>query len=97
MEELAERLVRLETEVSDSARRIAHLEKTSDELLSVMIETSRISQSVSELKNVVAEVRTEVKNLAARPANRWEKFIAAAIAAVTTGIVTAILANLLVR
>lgn len=50
-----------------------------------------VNEKVDNLKSDMTEVKTDIKSISARPGQWWDKLVAAAIGAVSTGLIAAIL------
>ncbi len=50
-----------------------------------------VNEKVDNLKSDMTEVKTDIKSISARPGQWWDKLVAAAIGAVITGLIAAIL------
>lgn len=50
-----------------------------------------VNEKVDNLKSDMTEVKTDIKSISARPGQWWDKLVAAAIGAVLTGLIAAIL------
>ena len=86
-------------EALDSAKsahhRIDGLETEIKDIRGLTAAMARMDQKVDGLDSDVKEIKAEVKAITARPGKWWDKLVAAAIGAVGTGIVAAILAAIL--
>mgnify|MGYP000992881781 CR=1 FL=1 len=86
-------------EALDSAKsahhRIDGLETEIKDIRGLTAAMARMDQKVDGLDSDVKEIKADVKAITARPGKWWDKLVAAAIGAVGTGIVAAILAAIL--
>jgi TPP-dependent trihydroxycyclohexane-1,2-dione (THcHDO) dehydratase len=92
-------LVDIAQEALDSAksahRRIDGLEAEVKDIRGLTAAMARVDQKVDGLDSDVKEIKADVKVITSRPGKWWDKLVAAAIGAVGTGIVAAILAVIL--
>lgn len=83
----------------DSARsahkRIDSVEKDVRDIRQLTAAMARVDERVEGLDNDVKEIKADVKAITARPGRLWDKLIAAAVGAVATGFITAVLALVL--
>ena len=56
---------------------------------------ARLDGEMKEIKTDVSEIKDGMKKVAARPGQWWDKLIAAAIGAVASGLVAAVLSQIL--
>lgn len=86
-------------EALDSAKsahkRLDGLDAEIKDIRNLTTAMGRMDEKVDNLKSDVDEIKSDVKVIAARPGQWWDKLIAAAIGAISTGIVAAILAQIL--
>lgn len=87
------------TEAYDSAKsahkRLDALEKEVNDVHELAKAMATVSTNVDNLTKDVDEIKTEVKKVAERPKNWWDKLVAAAIGAIGSGIIAAVLAQIL--
>ncbi|MVB11835.1 hypothetical protein CAFE_25630 [Caprobacter fermentans] len=83
-------------EALDSAKsahhRIDGLEDEIKDIRGLTAAMARMDQKVDGLDSDVKEIKTDVKAITARPAQKWDWFTKAIITALATGLVAAILA-----
>ena len=86
-------------EALDSAKsahhRIDGLEDDIKDIRQLTAAMARVDVKVDGLECDVKEIKSDVKAITARPGQWWDKLIAAAIGAIATGIVAAILTQIL--
>lgn len=87
------------TQAHDSAKsahkRIDTLEKKVEDIHELTSAVSRVNQKVDDLAGDMGEIKAEVKKVAGRPAQWWDKLVAAAIGAIASGLAAALLAQIL--
>lgn len=94
------------TQARDSAKsahkRIDTLEEKVDDLheltaavASVNTKVDDLANDMGEIKENVKEVTEDVRKVTERPAQWWDKLVAAAIGAIASGLVAALLAQIL--
>lgn len=71
--------------------RIDALEAEVKDVRGLTIAMATVNEKVDNLKSDMDEIKTDVKTITIRPGQWWDKIIAAAIGAISTGIVVAIL------
>ena len=76
-------------------RRIDGLEKEVGDLRTLTNAVGKMGERLDGVKSDVEEIKTDVKDITSRPAKLQEKLIAAALTALATGLVGAILALIL--
>lgn len=86
---------KLTAEIQDIQQRFQEHSKTMDDLRNLAIGIARIDGEVKCIKNDVQAIKEGVKQNATRPRMWLDKIIAAGIGAVTSGIVAAILSQVL--
>lgn len=91
--------VNIAQEALDSAKsahkRIDKLETEVKDIHVLTASIARVDEKVDNVCKSVDEIKTDVKRFSEIPTQRYEKFIGAAIATLTTGLVGAILALIL--
>jgi len=75
--------------------RIDQLEVEVKDIRGLTTAMGRMDEKVDNLKADVNEIKADIKEITKRPAMWWDKLIAAAIGAIATGIVAAILSSIL--
>lgn len=75
--------------------RIDELDSEIKDIRGLTAAMARVDEKVDGLEGDVKEIKSDVKAISARPGKWWDKLVAAAIGAVATGIVAAILAAIL--
>lgn len=99
-------LGRVDDSVKSAHKRIDELGKRFDSQISVMnqkidnltplnTDMATMRLEVKDIKLDVSEIKTDLKQVTARPAKWWDKLIAAAIGACASGIIAAILTQIL--
>jgi TPP-dependent trihydroxycyclohexane-1,2-dione (THcHDO) dehydratase len=88
-------LVDMAQEALDSAKsahhRIDTLEAEVRDIRGLTAAMATVNEKVDNLKSDMDEIKSDVKAITDRPGQWWDKIIAAAIGAISTGIVAAIL------
>ena len=87
------------TQAFDSAKsahkRLDSLEKEVKDIHALATAMSAMSEKVDGLSADVREVKTEVQKVTERPARWWDKLVAAAVGAAVSGVVAAVLAQII--
>lgn len=76
-------------------KRIDALEREVKDLRTLTLAIAKVDSKVDNIKEDVEEIKQEVEKVTARPAQWWDKIVAAAVGACASGIVAAILATIL--
>lgn len=88
-------LTRLASQALDSAKSAHHrldaVEAEVKDIRSLTAAMAAVNQKVDSLKSDVDEVKSDVKSLAGRPGQWWDKLASAAIGAIAAGFAAAIL------
>ncbi len=79
---------RLDSKIDSVSQKVDNLTTLTTAVATLQLETKDIKLDVSEIK-------TDLKQVTARPAKWWDKLIAAAIGACASGIIAAILTQIL--
>ena len=87
------------TQAYDSAKsahkRLDALELEVKDIHELTASMKVMNEKVDTLTDNMSEIRTEVRKFSQRPAQWWDKLTAAAIGAVVSGLVAAVLAQIL--
>lgn len=87
------------TQAYDSAKsahkRLDRLEQEVSDIHELAAAMSSMSEKVDGLTEDMGEVKKEVKKVAERPVKWWDKLVAAAIGAIASGLVAAVLTMIL--
>lgn len=78
-------------------KRIDTIEKEVSDIHELAAAMAKVNTKVDGIINDMGEIKTEVKKVSDRPRIWWDKLIAAAIGAIATGIVGAILSVILIK
>ena len=65
------------------------------DLRTLTLAIAKVDSKVDNIKEDVEEIKQEVEKVTARPAQWWDKLIAAALGALASGIVAAVLTQIL--
>lgn len=76
-------------------KRLDSLEKEVSDIHELTASMKVVSEKVDDLTGDMDEIKTDVKKFSQRPAQLWDKLTAAAIGAVSSGLVAALLAQIL--
>lgn len=76
-------------------KRIDALEREVKDLRTLSLAIAKVDSKVDNIKEDVEEIKQEVEKVTARPAQWWDKLIAAALGALASGIVAAVLTQIL--
>lgn len=76
-------------------KRLDMLEKEVSDIHELTASMAAINTKVNTLASDMGEIKTEVQKIAERPSKWWDKLIAAGIGAVASGLVAALLAQVL--
>ena len=76
-------------------KRIDALEREIKDLRTLTLAIAKVDSKVDNIKEDVEEIKQEVEKVTARPAQWWDKLIAAALGALASGIVAAVLTQIL--
>ena len=76
-------------------KRLDMLEKEVSDVHELATATATVSTKVDGVVKDMEEIKTEVKKVSDRPKGWWDKLVAAVIGAAASGIVAAILAQIL--
>lgn len=95
MEDMAVEVAKLQQRQSVSEHRISDLEGEVKDIRQLTTAVVQVNNKVDNLKTDVTELKSDVKSLNARPGKWWDKLASAALGALATGIVAAILALIL--
>ena len=76
-------------------KRIDALEREVKDLRTLTLAIAKVDSKVDNIKEDVEEIKQEVEKVPARPAQWWDKLIAAALGALASGIVAAVLTQIL--
>ena len=76
-------------------KRIDALEREVKDLRTLTLAIAKVDSKVDNIKEDVEEIKQEVEKVKARPAQWWDKLIAAALGALASGIVAAVLTQIL--
>lgn len=90
-----EELGALASRTKSAHKRIDDLEKKLDDIHALAVGVARMDEEMKNIKTDVSEIKDDMKKVAARPGQRWDKLIAAAIGAIASGLIAAILTQIL--
>lgn len=88
-------LGRISDSVASAHKRIDAVEHEVKDLRTITLAIAKVDSKVDNIKEDVEEIKQEVQQVTARPGQWWDKLIAAALGALASGIVAAILAQVL--
>ena len=95
MENMAVKVAALKQRQTVSEHRIADLEGEVRDIRTLTAAMARVDEKVDDLRGDVEEIKSDVKDIAARPGRKWDKLVAAVIGAVGTAPATSLLALIL--
>ena len=90
-----EELGKLVSSVHSAHKRLDEQAKKLDGIHTLALSMARLDGEMKEIKTDVSEIKDGMKKVAARPGQWWDKLIAAAIGAVASGLVAAVLSQIL--
>ena len=90
-----EELGKLASSVHSAHKRLDDQEKKLDDIHTLAVGVARLDEEMENIKADVGEIKDDVKKVTARPGQWWDKLIAAAIGAVASGIIAAVLSQVL--
>ena len=90
-----EELGKLISSVHSAHKRLDDQEKKLDDIHTLAVGVARLDEEMENIKADVGEIKGDMKKVAARPGQWWDKLIAAAIGAVASGLVAAVLTQIL--
>lgn len=82
-------------EAKSAHNRIDSLEKKVEDIHELASAMAAMKVTVDNLTSDVGEIKAEVKKVSERPVQWWDKLVAAALGAIASGIIAAILANVI--
>ena len=85
----------LTSSVKSAHKRLNDFEKKLDDIHTLALAVARLDEEMENIKTDVCEIKDDVKKVTARPGQWWDKLIAAAIGAVASGVVAAVLSQVL--
>ena len=85
----------LMSSVKSAHKRLDDQEKKLDDIHTLALGVARLDEEMENIKTDVSEIKDDVKKVTARPDQWWDKLIAAAISAVASGLVVAVLSQVL--
>ena len=94
MEELNERILKLEERAKSNTHRINDLEADNKALHQLATSVEVLATKQETIEANVTEIKDDVKSLKALPASRWEAILKAALTAVIAGLVGFALARM---
>ena len=94
MEELNERILKLEERAKSNTHRIDDLEADNKALHQLATSVEVLATKQETIEANVTEIKDDVKSLKALPGRRWEAILKAALAAVIAGLVGFALARM---
>ena len=94
MEELNERILKLEERAKSNTHRIDDLEADNKALHQLATSVEVLATKQETIEANVTEIKDDVKSLKALPGSRWEAILKAALTAVIAGLVGFALARL---
>lgn len=94
MEELNERILKLEERAKSNTHRIDDLEADNKALHQLATSVEVLATKQETIEANVTEIKDDVKSLKALPASRWEAILKAALTAVIAGLVGFALARM---
>ena len=80
---------------SSAHKRIDAVEREVKDLRTLTLAIAKVDSKVDNIEEDVKEIKQEVQQVVSRPGQWWDKLIAAAIGACASGLVAAILAQVL--
>lgn len=83
--------------VDDLEKQIDDLEKKLDDIHNLAVGVARLDEEMKNIKTDVSEIKDDMKKVAARPGQWWDKLIAVAFGAIASGLVAAILGQVIVK
>ena len=90
-----ETIAKVGESVASAHKRIDAVEREVKDLRTLTLAIAKVDSKVDNIKEDVEEIKQEVQQVTARPGQWWDKLIAAALGALASGIVAAILAQVL--
>lgn len=90
-----EELGKLASSVHSAHKRLDDQEKKLDDIHTLAVGVARLDEEMENIKADVGEIKDDMKKVAARPGQWWDKLVAAAIGAVASGVVVAVLNQVL--
>lgn len=90
-----ETIGKISESVASAHKRIDSVEREVKDLRTLTLAVAKVDGKVDNLKADIDEVKVEIKQVVSRPGQWWDKLIAAAIGACASGIVAAILSQIL--
>ena len=88
-------LGRVSDSIASAHKRIDKLESEMKDQRALTLAVAKLDSKFDNLAVDVGEVKTEVKQISSRPVKWWDRLIYAAVGAVSSGIVAAILTQIL--
>lgn len=95
MEDMAVEVAALKQRQTVSEHRIADLEGEVRDIRTLTAAMARVDEKVDDLRGDVEEIKSDVKDITARPGKKWDKLVAAVIGAVGSALVASLLALIL--
>ena len=89
------RLIETESRSKSNMKRLNALEDKVENLHELTLAISQVSSEVKGIRTDMEEVKEEVKRVTGRPGQWWDKLVAAGLGALASGIVAAVLANVI--
>ena len=86
---------KLMSDVKSAHKRLDDQEKKLGDIHALALGVARLDEEMENIKADVGEIKDDVKKVTARPGQWWDKLIAAAVAAVASGLVAAVLSQVL--
>ena len=91
MNELLERIVKLEAEFKSFDKRMSAFEKLADSVHKLAVSVSELTIRQQATADKVDELTTDVAEIKMKPARHWEAIVSAIIAALAGGFIAYIL------
>ena len=86
-----EELGALASSVKSAHKRLDDQEKKLGDIHALALGVARLDEEMKNIQTDVGEIKDDMKKVAARPGQWWDRLIAAAIGAVASGLVAAVL------
>lgn len=90
--EVEHRLTAVEKLSGSNRHRLDEVERRQDNLDNIVASVACLKQEQGHIQEDVKEIKNDVKELAAKPAKRWEKILEVAITALVSAVIGFIIA-----
>ena len=94
MLDVEHRLTECEERSKSNTRRLAEVEKRQEDLTDLVTSVKVLATREERLETDVKEIKQDVKNLAEKPAKRWETLVTQAIVVIVAAVLGYIFAKL---